>query len=63
MGRIEGKPNLSEAKRGALIALKYTNNTSNRQLADRFDCDKNTVRNILERAEEAEKENIDLFSP
>lgn len=62
MGRSAGKPNLSEAKRGALIALKQTNSTPNRQLADRYDCHEKSVRNILKRAGEAEKENIDPFS-
>jgi len=46
-GRTAGKPNIFEA---------------NRQLADRYDCHEKSVRNILKRAGEAEKENIDSFS-
>lgn len=62
MGRTAGKKNLTEAKRGALIALKQTNNISNYQLANEYDCDEKSVRNVLQRAGEAEKENIDPFS-
>lgn len=61
MGRTATKPNLPEAKRGALIALTSVSNTSNRQLAKEFDCDEKTVRNVVKRAREAEKENIDPF--
>ncbi len=62
MGRTTGKSNLPEAKRGALIALKQTNKYSNRQLAQTYDCDEKSVRNVLKRAEEAEAQNIDPFS-
>lgn len=62
MGRTAGNSNLTEAKKGALIALKQTNNTPNRQLAAQYDCDEKSVRNVLKRVGEAEKENIDPFS-
>ena len=62
MGRTAGKPNISEATRGALIALSHTNHTPNRQLAYRYECDEKTVRNVLDRAREADEENIDPLS-
>ena len=62
MGRTKGKTDLPEARRGALIELKKNNNVSNNKLAKKYDCDKNTVRSILKRADEAEKENIDPLS-
>lgn len=62
MGRIKGAVDLPEAKRGALIELKNNFNISNRQLAKKYDCNKETVRNIVNRAGDAEKENIDPLS-
>lgn len=59
MPRTRGSNDLPEAKRGALIEVKKTSNISNRQLAKRYRCDKKTVANVLKRAGEAEKENID----
>ena len=53
---------LSEAKRGALIELNKEYNTLNRQLIRKYRCEKSIVANILKRAGEAEKENIDLLS-
>ena len=62
MPRTTGATDLSEAKRGALIELKKENNTSNRQLTSKYKCGKSTVANILKRAEEAEKKNLDPLS-
>ena len=62
MGRTKGAVDLPEAKREALIELKNNFNISNRQLAKKYNCDKETVRNVLNRAEDAEKENIDPLS-
>ena len=62
MPRPKGATDLSEAKRGALIELKKKNNISHRQLASKYKCDKSIVTNILKRAEEAEKENLDPLS-
>ena len=61
MGRTAAKPNLLLPKRGALIALADTQVGSKRELAEAFDCSKDTVRNIQKRAREAEKENIDPY--
>ena len=62
MPRTKGAIDLSEAKRGALIELKKENNTLNRQLARKYECEKSIAANILKRAGEAEKENIDPLS-
>ena len=62
MGRIKNPIDLSEAKQGVLIELKKTNNTFNRQLAKKYKCDKNTIRNILKRPGQVEKENLDPLS-
>ena len=62
MPRTKAAIDLREAKRGALIELKKENNTPNRQLARKYKCGKSTVANILKRAGEAEKENIDPLS-
>ena len=62
MPRIKGAIDLSEVKRGALIELKKENNTFNRQLARNYKCEKIIVANILKRAKEATKKNIDLTS-
>ena len=62
MPRITGVIDLLEVKRGALIELKKENNLSNRQLASKYKCDKSIVTNILKRAEETEKENLDPLS-
>ena len=62
MPRLKGAIDLSEIKRGALIELKKKNNISHRQLISKFKCDKLIVTNILKRAEEAEKENLDSLS-
>ena len=51
-----------EAERGALIELKKENNTFRSQLARKYGCGKSIVANMLKRAEEAEKENIDSLS-
>ena len=58
MGRIKGAVDLSEIKREALIEFKKNGSLSNRQLVKVYNCDKNTIRNVFKRAEEAEKENI-----
>ena len=62
MRRTKGAVDLPEAKREALIELKNNFNIFNRQLAKKYNCDKETVRNVLNRAEDAEKENIDSLS-
>ena len=62
MPRTKGSNNLLEIKRGALIEVKKTNNIFNRQLAKRYRYDKETIANVLKRAEEAEKENLDSLS-
>ena len=62
MPRTTGATDLSEVKRGALIELKKENNLLNRQLASKYKCGKSIVTNVLKRAEEAEKENLDLLS-
>ena len=62
MPRTKGAIDLPEAKRGALIELNKQNNTLNRQLIRKYRCEKSTVANILKRAGEAEKENIDPLS-
>ena len=62
MPRTKGTKDLSEAKRGTLLEVSKTSNISNRQLAKRYRCDKKTVANVLKRAGEAEKENIDRLS-
>ena len=62
MSRIKGSKDLPEAKRGALIEVYKTSDLFNRQLAKRYDCNKKTVANVIQRAEQAEKENIDLLS-
>lgn len=62
MGRIKNPIDLSEVKQGVLIELKKTNNTFNRQLAKKYKCDKNTIRNVLKRPGQVEKENLDPLS-
>ena len=62
MPRTKGAIDLSEVKRGALIELNKENNILNRQLIGKYRCEKSTVANILKRAGETEKENIDLLS-
>ena len=62
MPRTTGATDLPEIKRGALIELKKENNLSNRQLVSKYKCDKSIVTNILKRAEEAKKENLDPLS-
>ena len=62
MPRIKGATDLSEIKRGALIELKKKNNLTHRQLASKYNCDKLIITNILKRAEEAEKENLNSLS-
>ena len=62
MPRIKGVIDLSEVKRGALIELKKENIIFNRQPARKYRCGKLIVANILKRAEETEKKNIDLLS-
>ena len=62
MPRTKGSKDLLGPKKGALIALTELNNLSNRRIAERYDCDKKTVRNVRKRALEAEKENIDSLS-
>ena len=62
MPRLKGVIDLLEAKRGALIELKKENNTFHRQLASKFKCDKLIVINILKRAEETKKENLNSLS-
>ena len=63
MGRTKGVTDLSEVKRGALIEFKNNSNISNRQLTKKYKCDKEIIRNVLQRAGDAEKENLDsLFS-
>ena len=62
MPRIKGSSDLSEVKRDALIEVSKANNISNRQLAKRYQYDKKTVANVLKRAGDAEKENIDPLS-
>ena len=62
MPRIKGAIDLSEVKRGTLIELKKENNTLNRQLARKYKCEKSIAVNILKRAEEAEKKNINSLS-
>ena len=62
MPRTKGAIDLSEVKRGALIELKKENNTFNPQIAREYECGKLIVANILKRAEEAAKENIDSLS-
>ena len=62
MPRITGAMDLSEVKRGALIEPKKENNLFNRQLVSKYKCGKLIVTNVLKRAEEAKKENLDLLS-
>ena len=62
MPRTKGATDLSEAKRGALIELKKENNLTHRQLVSKYNCGKSIVTNILKRAEEAEKKNLDPLS-
>ena len=62
MPRLKGATDLLEVKRGALIELKKKNNISHRQLVSKFKCNKSIVTNILKRAEEAKKENLNLLS-
>ena len=63
MPRTKGATDLPETKRGALIELKKENNISNRRLAKKYRCGRQTVANVLKRAGEPEKENIDPLSP
>lgn len=62
MPRTKGVIDLSEVKRGDLIELKKKNITFNRQPARKYRCEKSVVANILKRAGETEKKNIDLLS-
>ena len=62
IGRTNGAKDLPEAKRGALIELHNTSHISKNQLAKKYACHKKTVTNVLKRAENAEKENLDLLS-
>ena len=62
MGRTSGVKDLPEAKRGALIELYNTSHISRNQLAKKYSYHKRTVLNILKRAENAEKENLDPLS-
>ena len=55
---------LSQAEiRGILKAKSNTNDKSIRSIAKRYRYSKGTVRNAIERARDAEKENIDPFTP
>ena len=62
MGRTTGSKDLELPKRGALIELHNTSHISKAQLAKKYNCDRKTVRNVLKRAENAEKENLDPLS-
>lgn len=62
MGRIKNPIDLSEAKQRVIIELKKKKNTFNRQLAKKYKCDKNTIRNVLKRPGQVEKENLDPLS-
>ena len=62
MPRTKGAIDLLQPRRGVLIELKKTNNLSNQALVERYYYNKNTVQNVLKRAENAEKENINLLS-
>ena len=62
MGRTKGESNLSEAQRGEILALADANVAPKREIVNTFNCDDKTVGNILKRARQAEKENIDLYS-
>ena len=62
MGRTSGAKDLLEAKRGALIELYNTSHIFRNQLAKKYSYYKRTVSNILKRAENAEKENLNLLS-
>ena len=61
-GRTKGAKDLSQAKRRALIEISKHSNISNRQLAKGYGCNRQTVANIVKRAGEAEKENINPLS-
>ena len=63
MGRIKNATELSKAKRGVLIELKKTNSTSNRQLAKKYECDKNTIRNVLKRPRQVENKILGQLCP
>ena len=62
MGRTSGSKDLAEAKKRALIELRNTNHISKVQLARKFNCHRKTVDNVLKRAENAEKKNLDPLS-
>ena len=61
-GRIKGARDLPQAKRGGLLELSKHSNISKRQLAKAYGCNRQTVANVIKRAGEAEKENIDPLS-
>ena len=61
MPRQSGQPQLTNSRRGGVLALIENSNLSNVQIAQRMRCHEKTVRNIKKRAQDAEKENIDPY--
>ena len=58
MPKPPGSRSLNTAERGYILGLHEISNISNYEVASKANCDEGTVRNILKRASEAEKENI-----
>ena len=56
-----GQRELTNSRRGGVLALIENFNLSNVQIAKRLHCHEKTVRNIKKRAQNAEKENIDVY--
>ena len=61
MARQSGQRELTNSRRGGVLALTENSNLSNVQIAKRLHCHEKTVRNIKKRAQNAEKENIDPY--
>ena len=64
MPKRKGDHELSQAKFGGILEAKRNPiDESNYSNAKRYKCSEKTVRNVLKRASDAEKENIDPLSP
>lgn len=63
MGRNSGDKDLSDLKKGGILALRQYSNLSNRKIAKLQNCDEKSVRNARRVASQAEKENRDPMNP
>ena len=63
MPRNQGNRQIDAPKKGAILALSDATKLLNLQVAERLGVAESTVRNVQKHAREAEKKNIDPYSP